>query len=41
VSNAQADFRIADGMMAPPPGPGLGVEVDTAVFGEPIFVAKA
>jgi len=37
VSNARADFRIADGTMTPPAGPGLGVEVDAKVFGEPIF----
>ncbi|MGE0502906.1 MAG: mandelate racemase/muconate lactonizing enzyme family protein [Rhizobiaceae bacterium] len=37
VSNGRADFRIADGVMAPPKGPGLGVEVDPAVFGEPVF----
>ena len=28
VSNAHADFRIADGAMTPPAGHGLGVEVD-------------
>jgi L-alanine-DL-glutamate epimerase-like enolase superfamily enzyme len=37
VSNAKADFRIANGRMALPAGPGLGVDVDTAVFGEPFF----
>ena len=40
VSNARAQFRIADGEMAPPVGPGLGVEVDVAAFGEPIFACK-
>jgi L-alanine-DL-glutamate epimerase-like enolase superfamily enzyme len=39
VSNARADFRIADGAMTPPAGAGLGVDVDAEVFGEPIFVA--
>lgn len=39
VSNARADFRIADGMMKPPAGPGLGIEVDEKALGEPIFVA--
>ncbi len=39
VSNARADFRIADGAMTPPVGPGLGVEVDAKALGEPIFVA--
>ncbi|MCR5858551.1 mandelate racemase/muconate lactonizing enzyme family protein [Mesorhizobium sp. J428] len=37
VSNARADFRIANGHMTPPGGPGLGVEVDTTVFGRPLF----
>lgn len=41
VANARADFSIADGVMTPPNGPGLGVEVDAAVFGEPIFVTRA
>lgn len=39
VSNARAEFAIADGAMTPPSGPGLGVEVDVAAFGEPIFHA--
>jgi L-alanine-DL-glutamate epimerase-like enolase superfamily enzyme len=37
VSNARAAFRIAGGAMTPPGGPGLGVEVDTAALGEPVF----
>ncbi|MCV3242298.1 mandelate racemase/muconate lactonizing enzyme family protein [Mesorhizobium sp. ZC-5] len=37
VSNAKADFRIADGEMTLPSGPGLGVEVDIEALGEPIF----
>lgn len=39
VSNARADFRVAGGRMTLPAGPGLGVEVDRAVLGEPIFVS--
>jgi L-alanine-DL-glutamate epimerase-like enolase superfamily enzyme len=41
VSSGKADFVIADGAMTPPSGPGLGVEVDVAVFGEPVFRAAA
>jgi L-alanine-DL-glutamate epimerase-like enolase superfamily enzyme len=37
VSNAQADFRIADGEMTVPEGPGFGIEVDVSALGEPIF----
>lgn len=37
VSNARADFRIAGGKMSPPTGSGLGVEVDRAALGEPVF----
>nr|WP_180882852.1 mandelate racemase/muconate lactonizing enzyme family protein [Mesorhizobium loti] len=37
VANGKADFSIANGAMTPPRGVGLGVEVDAAVFGEPIF----
>ena len=37
VSNAKADFRIADGEMMLPSGPGLGVEVDIEALGEPVF----
>ncbi len=39
VSNGNAQFVIRDGVMAPPQGPGLGVEVDPASFGEPLFRA--
>ena len=39
VSNARATFAIANGMMTPPAGPGLGVEVDEKALGEAIFVA--
>jgi L-alanine-DL-glutamate epimerase-like enolase superfamily enzyme len=38
VSNARADFAIANGAMTPPAGLGLGVDVDPELFGEPIFV---
>ena len=41
VSNARADFRIADGQMTLPDGPGLGVEVDKVALGEPIFTCSA
>ena len=41
VSNAKADFRIADGRMTLPDGLGLGVEVDKAALGEPIFSCAA
>jgi L-alanine-DL-glutamate epimerase-like enolase superfamily enzyme len=37
VSNARADFRFADGMMAIPAGPGLGIEVDASALGESVF----
>jgi L-alanine-DL-glutamate epimerase-like enolase superfamily enzyme len=40
VSNADADFRISNGEMKPPSGPGLGVRVDARVFGEPVFGCK-
>ncbi|MGD9914292.1 MAG: mandelate racemase/muconate lactonizing enzyme family protein [Rhizobiaceae bacterium] len=40
VSNGEAQFDIADGVMAPGQGPGLGVEVDAGVFGEPVFRAE-
>ncbi|MFI0843594.1 mandelate racemase/muconate lactonizing enzyme family protein [Mesorhizobium sp. IMUNJ 23232] len=40
VSNARAEFRIEGGAITPPSGPGLGVEVDTKMFGDPIFVAR-
>ena len=39
VSNARADFSIAGGQMTLPDGPGLGVEVDRAALGAPIFRA--
>jgi cis-L-3-hydroxyproline dehydratase len=39
VSNARADFSVADGRMTVPDGPGLGVEVDRAALGAPIFRA--
>ena len=41
VSNARADFKIADGRMSLPDGPGLGIEVDKAALGEPIFSCSA
>ena len=41
VSNARAEFRIADGRMTLPDGPGLGVEVDPTALGEPIFSCSA
>jgi L-alanine-DL-glutamate epimerase-like enolase superfamily enzyme len=37
VSNARAKFHIAKGMMEPPLGPGLGVDVDPKALGTPIF----
>ena len=37
VSNAKADFRIADGEMTIPAGPGLGIDVDASALGEPVF----
>lgn len=37
VSNAKADFRIADGAMTIPTGPGLGIEVDASTLGDPVF----
>jgi L-alanine-DL-glutamate epimerase-like enolase superfamily enzyme len=39
VSNGKAEFAIGDGLMAPPQGPGLAVEVDAKVFGEAVFRA--
>jgi L-alanine-DL-glutamate epimerase-like enolase superfamily enzyme len=39
VSNGKAEFKIGDGLMAPPQRPGLGVEVDAKIFGEPAFRA--
>ncbi|HTV69768.1 MAG TPA: mandelate racemase/muconate lactonizing enzyme family protein [Rhizobiaceae bacterium] len=39
VSNARAEFRITKGMMEPPLGSGLGVDVDLKALGEPIFEA--
>jgi L-alanine-DL-glutamate epimerase-like enolase superfamily enzyme len=41
VSNARADFRIAGGRMSLSDGPGLGVEVDSAALGEPVFKCSA
>ena len=41
VSNARAEFRIADGKMTLPAGPGLGVEVERKALGEPIFACSA
>jgi L-alanine-DL-glutamate epimerase-like enolase superfamily enzyme len=41
VSNAKADFRIKDGEMMLPSGPGLGVEVDIEALGERVFAATA
>jgi L-alanine-DL-glutamate epimerase-like enolase superfamily enzyme len=41
VANARADFRIAKGRMTPPAGPGLGIDVDETVLGDPVFVAGA
>jgi L-alanine-DL-glutamate epimerase-like enolase superfamily enzyme len=40
VSNGHADFHIDGGAITPPSGPGLGVEVDAAVFGEPVFLTE-
>lgn len=40
VSNARADFHIANGEMTPPAGAGLGIEVDPELFGDPILVAN-
>jgi L-alanine-DL-glutamate epimerase-like enolase superfamily enzyme len=40
VSNAKADFRIADGAMVIPVGPGLGIEVDANTLGEPVFACQ-
>ncbi len=37
VANGTADFTIVGGNIIPPSGPGLGVDVDPAVFGEPVF----
>ena len=37
VSNARADFKVAGGEMTLPDGPGLGIEVDKAALGAPIF----
>jgi len=37
VANGKADFVIADGAMSPPRRPGLGVDVDPTIFGEPLF----
>ncbi len=37
VSNARADFRIADGEMTIPEASGLGIEVDASALGEPVF----
>lgn len=39
VSSGHAEFPISGGAMGLPAGPGLGVEVDTAAFGEAIFRA--
>jgi len=41
VSNAKADFRIADGRMVPPSGAGLGISMSEETLGEPIFAASA
>ena len=41
VANAAGDFAIAGGRMIPPAGPGLGLDVDRASLGEPIFSAGA
>lgn len=41
VSSGKAEFPIAGGAMALPGAPGLGVTVDTSVFGEAVFVAPA
>ncbi|MEO1277322.1 MAG: mandelate racemase, partial [Pseudomonadota bacterium] len=30
----------ADGMIAPPEGPGLGIEIDPAVLGEPDLILE-
>jgi L-alanine-DL-glutamate epimerase-like enolase superfamily enzyme len=37
VSNARANFRIASGRISLPDGPGLGVQVEKATLGEPVF----
>lgn len=41
VSNAWGEFAIENGMMSLPAGPGLGLDVDPAEFGEPIFACKS
>jgi L-alanine-DL-glutamate epimerase-like enolase superfamily enzyme len=39
VASGEGHFPIANGAMGLPEGPGLGVEVDTKLFGDPIFQA--
>ena len=41
VSNARAEFRITNGQMTLPNGPGLGIDVDKAALGEPIFTCSS
>jgi cis-L-3-hydroxyproline dehydratase len=40
VSNADAEFSIADGEMTPPSGPGLGIRVKAEALAEPLFTCK-
>ena len=41
VANARGDFAISDGVMRPPQGAGLGVEVDASALGDQVFGCKA
>lgn len=41
VPNALGEFAIADGLMSLPGGPGLGLDVNPAKFGAPIFAIKS
>jgi L-alanine-DL-glutamate epimerase-like enolase superfamily enzyme len=40
VANASGEFAISGGMMALPGGPGLGLDVEPDLFGEPLFVCS-
>jgi L-alanine-DL-glutamate epimerase-like enolase superfamily enzyme len=41
VANGRGDLCCQDGVMTAPTGAGLGIDVDDAVFGRPLFVVDA
>lgn len=41
VANARGEFAISGGVMALPGGPGLGLDVDPDMFGDPLFACGA